>query len=154
MRPGLLCGFTSHFWLLHATTFIPYSVMCGILWKEEVRLNGETPRRTRTPQPNEQNGLVLHDDTAEQEINARKAQHVDDLSGCSGQFGSTADPAQRQCVAFPGINAPVPKEANQEKWGHRQSDLSAKVYHQALYPLAHSISWPLYLYMREPKMAF
>ncbi|CAL5228592.1 g11752 [Coccomyxa viridis] len=97
-------------------------------WLHRMRELGYPPGyMSCAPEHGEQNGLVLHDDTAEKQSDEEKAEHDEaDLSSCSGHIEGTADPAQRQRVAYPGINAPVPTEANQEKWGYRPSDLGAK----------------------------
>ena len=98
-------------------------------------------RRTHPLNPGDYNGLVLLDDPAERQSDVWDSGHLEvDLGSCSGQVEDTADPAQRQRVAIPGMNAPVPEGADPEKWSHRLSDMCPEVYSTRL-PAAHQAGY-------------
>lgn len=96
-------------------------------WKNRACLG--CPCRALEPEPREHNGLVLLDDTAEQRGDVWGDEHGEvGLDSYSSQIEGTVAPAQRQLVAIPGINAPVPEDADLEKWSTKPSTLYAKVH--------------------------
>ena len=95
--------------------------------------------RAWTDDPDEDDGLVLIDATADANIcvegnqqeaqnGMEEAQQADiDLQRCSYQLDDTSDPAQLQLIAFPGVNAAIPEGADLEKWRERPADILSQV---------------------------